>query len=76
MPLLPDRDNEVRDERLEQDLRDLARIIERRAPQGMGFALLMFEFEGDSMFWISNAERRSMVKAVQEFVRKQKAKGY
>lgn len=77
--MLPDpRDYEVHDEQIEEALRDLARLIDRRIPDGMGFALLLFDFKDppEAMFYISNAERGSMVKATQEFVRKQKERGY
>lgn len=42
---------------------------------GMGFALLIFPFGGDDgrMNYISNADRPDMVKALEEFIQKNRA---
>lgn len=42
---------------------------------GFGFALLLFSFgEGGSMFYISDANRKDIVKVMKEFIEKEEAK--
>lgn len=67
---------EVRDPELESALRDLAKYIDGKLPPGFGFCLLLFTFEPGATFYISNAERKTMLKALQEFVRSNKERGY
>jgi hypothetical protein len=45
----------------------LGAAIERRGKK-YGFALMLFSFEGPEFTWISNAERATMVKTMQEFI--------
>lgn len=37
---------------------------------GMGFALFVFDFNGPAFTWISNAQRASMIEAIQEFIKR------
>jgi hypothetical protein len=62
---------EIRKPEIEQALRELGRTIGSQTPEGYGFALLMFSFEGHEMFYISNAQREDMIKAMLEFVERQ-----
>lgn len=68
-------EHELDDDEVAGLLPQLAREIDSRTPERLGFALLLFEFEGEGMFYVSSAQRETMVKAMQEFVRKQKEKG-
>lgn len=53
-------------------LRQIAERLGGQMPKGWGFTLLLFEFTpGDSLFYISSAQRPDMVKTMQEFVRRQ-----
>lgn len=36
----------------------------------VGFALMVFSFDGPEYTWLSNANRGDMVKALQEFIRR------
>lgn len=73
---MPDREFEVRRESAEQALQRLAEHLSAETPEDMGFALLLFDFgAGGAMFYVSNAERSTVVQAMQEFVRKQKGMG-
>ena len=67
---------EVRDERLEGALRELADYIDGKLPSGFGFCLLLFTFEPGVTFYISNAERGTMIAALQEFIRSNKERGH
>lgn len=45
-------------------------LVERYSKGGkrMGFALMIFDFDGPAFVWTSNAQRADMVKALQEFI--------
>jgi hypothetical protein len=50
------------------EMRRLAKKIQKEIP-GLGFALLVFEFNDSGMSnYISNAERQDMIKALEETV--------
>lgn len=58
-------------ESLEKICRDVGRIIGSAVPKGTGFALLVFDFgEGGHMTYVSNSQRRDMVKALREMITK------
>lgn len=61
---------EVRNPEVEEVLRRLGREIKADMPKGFGFALLIFSYEPESMFYISSAERDSMIAAMREFIAK------
>lgn len=58
--------------RMEKENRRVGELIGRSIKEsggGYGFALFMFSFgDGPEMTWISNAERRDMIKALKEFI--------
>lgn len=59
----------VRDEKAESALRNIGQIIKRKTPDGMGFALLLFDYgNGGNMFYISSAQRQDMLNAMREFI--------
>ena len=65
---------EVRDEKAEKMLREIGDILKAACPKGYGFSLLIFSFgEGGNMFYTSNAERESLIRAMQEFIQKFRA---
>jgi hypothetical protein len=54
-------------------LQEIAKDIDTKLPEGMGFALLTYEFgEGDDreMLYVSNSNRVDVIKAMLEFVDK------
>ena len=54
-------------------MQEIAKEIKEKLPEGMGFALLAYEFgEGDDkkMMYISNSNREDVLKAMLEFVNK------
>jgi len=58
---------------MEEKARDIGRTIGKSLPKGLGFALLVFDFESQGegfLTWISNAKRDDMLKALQEFMQK------
>lgn len=68
---------EVRDEELEAALKELARYIEGEIPPQLCFCLMLFTAdEPRATFYISNAERGTMLAALQEFIRTNKARGH
>lgn len=64
----------VRDEKAEEALRKIGRKIKSELlPEGYGFALLVFPFEGKGgMFYMSSAERKTMIEAMEEFIENHK----
>lgn len=54
----------------------LAEVIREHLPEGVGFALLLFDL-GDRGFmsWASNARRADMVKALREMASKLETRG-
>jgi hypothetical protein len=72
---------EVEDESIKAVLRLIAERLavgtaainkERPGRPQIGFALFLFEFDpGDAMFWISNAQRPDMQRAMREFLRRE-----
>lgn len=73
---MTDDDYEVVNEEIKALLNDMGKSIGEQLPDGWGMCLLIYTFEPGTMFYISNAERPGMIKALQEFIRVQKAKGY
>lgn len=62
---------EVRDEKAEAMLKEIGDLLRHACPKGYGFSLLIFSFgEGGNMFYTSNAERESLIQAMQEFIQK------
>lgn len=54
---------------LEEKSREIGKIIGAALPNGVGFALLLFNFgEGGNLAWISNAQRDDMMLALAEFM--------
>lgn len=54
-------------------LQEIVREIDAKLPEGMGFALLAYEFEdknGRRMLYASNSNREDVLKAMLEFVNK------
>lgn len=62
-----------REEKANAMMQEIAKEIKEKLPEGMGFALLAYEFgEGDDkkMMYISNSNREDVLKAMLEFVNK------
>lgn len=67
---------EIQNEPIRAMLRDVGHTIGDQLPPGWGMCLLLFTFDGEETFYISNAERGSMIKMLQEFIREQKRRGH
>lgn len=62
-----------REEQANNMLQEIMREIKNKLPEGMGFALLAYEFgdkEGRRMLYASNSNREDVMKAMLEFVDK------
>lgn len=64
---------EVINKEVQERLLQLAKLLQSECPEGWGFALQMFEFKGKAFFYISNADRKDMIMALKEFIRKEEA---
>jgi len=66
---------QVKDEKIEKSLREIGEIIKAQLPAGVGFTLFMFDIGDEGgMFYLSSAERTSMLKALREFISNQEGK--
>lgn len=70
---------DVKNPEIEGKLRELGNQLNDSMPEGFGFALLMFDYtkrenpiNQGAMFYISSAKREDMIKAMEEFLEKQK----
>jgi hypothetical protein len=62
---------EVRDEKIEELLRQVGRKMKETMPPGYGFTLLIFGFHPrNDLFYISSAQREGMIRTMQEFIAK------
>lgn len=62
-----------REEQANNMLQEIMQKIKNKLPEGMGFALLAYEFgdkEGRRMLYASNSNREDVMKAMLEFVDK------
>lgn len=60
----------VKDKEAEEALKNIGRMVKKEMlPEGYGFTLLVFPFgEGGGMFYMSSAQRDTMIKAMKEFI--------
>lgn len=66
-------DYQERDPETEVVLKDIGRIIKGALPPGKGFALMIFDYgENGNMFYISSGQRQDMIKAMEEFIERNK----
>jgi len=65
---------EIKNEKIKAHLQLVARQLKSETPKGWGFTILMFDLDTTkgSMFYLSSAERASMIAAMEEFITKQK----
>lgn len=65
-----------REEQANNVLQDIAKDIKSKLPDGMGFALLAYDFgdetDGRRLMYISNSNREDVCKAMLEFIEKTK----
>lgn len=62
---------EVRNPEIEKVLQKLAKFLDGEMPPGHGFTLFIFEKGGKNVFYISNAQRESMLGVLKEFIARQ-----
>jgi hypothetical protein len=68
------RDFEAEDARVRAKMKDLAKLVDKHLPYGWGFVVLAFSFGGEGrMNYISNAQRKDVVRAMYEFIEATKA---
>ena len=66
-----------REQEANEKLQAIAKEIEEKLPEDMGFALLAYEFgpvkEGEEhkMLYVSNSQREDVILAMTEFIKKQ-----
>jgi hypothetical protein len=65
---------EVKNETIQKLLKDVGHTLKDLMPKGWSFTLMMFDTDttDGSMFYISGAKREDMIKAMEEFIQKNK----
>lgn len=65
----------MKDEAKQRALRTLATLIDDEVPEGMGFAVFLFDFgPKGALFYLSSAERRDVVSVLKEWIAREEAK--
>jgi hypothetical protein len=64
---------EVRDAKAEEALNKIGKRLREDMPPGYGFALLLFQYNGENLFYTSSADRADIIKMMKEFIKKQEA---
>ena len=62
-----------REQQANSMMQEIAKDIKGKLPEGMGFALLAYEFgdeEGRKMLYVSNSNREDVILAMCEFLQK------
>ena len=66
---------EVRNEKIEETMRDIGNLLKRAIPEGWGFSLFLMSYgEKGSTFYLSSIQRPDMVKALKEFIDREENK--
>ena len=64
-----------REEKVRDNLQEIAKAVKDMLPEGMGFTVLAYEFGDENpekkMLYVSNSNRKDVVWAMTEFVRTQ-----
>jgi hypothetical protein len=66
----------IRNADIEERLREIGKMVKHHTPQGWGFTVLMYDFpeaqieHPSALFYISNANREDVIKAMKEFIRR------
>lgn len=64
-------DFKIRNELIETLLQQIGGAIGRGIPEGYGFSLQIFKFDGPEFFYLSNAERGSLMSVLKEWIAKE-----
>lgn len=69
--MIPSNDFQVRNEKVEKQLKRIGNKLREDMPEGFGFVLLIASYgEGGSTFYTSSCERDSVVAMMREFIKK------
>ena len=61
-------------EQAENHARDLGRLLKKNMPEGWGFSLVLYNFEGDGfMTYLSSGNREDCIKMIEELLTKIKS---
>lgn len=59
------------EEKVKSKMQNIARKVKEELPEGFGFVVLAFKFnEKGEMIYVSNANRKDVVKSMKEFIEK------
>jgi hypothetical protein len=61
---------EFHNEEIERKLNEIGHKLKEGLPEGYGFMLMIFGYSNEEMFYMSSAQRETMIHAMQEFIAK------
>ena len=65
----------VRNPEVEKQLKEWGRKVKDSLPENYGFMLMIFSYgEGGDLFYMSSAERESVLETMEEFIKKERSK--
>lgn len=62
---------EIENEEIKELMLEIGNHLKKLMPEGWGFAVQIFQFNGEAFFYASSAERETMVKALREFIQRE-----
>jgi hypothetical protein len=62
--------HELRNPEVEAKLKQIGLRMKAEMPEGFGFTFLMFSHDLKTIYYLSSAERDSMIAAMREFIQK------
>jgi len=66
---------EIKSDEKRRALRTIATLVDGQTPDGMGFAVFLFDFGPDgALFYMSSAERQDIVAMMKEWIAREEAK--
>lgn len=64
---------EVKNTEVEKVMKEIGQLIAKELPEGWGFSLMIMDYgKNGCTFYISTVQREDMVKAMQEFIERNK----
>lgn len=64
---------EIDNQEIKKLLHDIDTTLKKAMPKGWGFTLFIFEFQHESCFYLSSAERKDIIKLLREFIQREEA---
>ena len=67
---------EIHNAAIQAQVKHFGDEIKKQMPDGWGFVLMMFDYNSDSLFYISSADRGGSIDIVKEWIQKMETSHY